>query len=669
MIYRREIDGLRAVAVIPVILFHAGVTTFSGGFVGVDVFFVISGYLITTILLNDLANGTFSIARFYERRARRILPALFTVMVCCLPFGWAWLPPEPLQDLLKSMASVVLFLSNFYFLSQTGYFGPSAEVQPLLHTWSLAVEEQYYLLFPLLLAVLWRRARGSILWVVLGASICSLGFAEWGLTRDPDRTFFFTLSRFWELGAGSICAALLFRRPLAPNSLLGGAGLGMILTAVFFYGGQAGFPGVNALLPVGGTALIILFGGAGTAVARLLGARPLVAVGMISYSAYLWHQPLFAFARLRSIEAPAPWLMGLLAVASLALAALTWRFIEQPFRKGTPPLLARRATLFATSGAIALAFVVLWQLGEATHGFAARIDPQVLDLITPDEARRKRLCHYSDGDDFADHPAARCLQPNSAGGIDVILMGDSHSRSIAPEVQDALAARGIGSYAVSYSGCVPLPGFRRVAKGGSHDCAAFVDSVLGFARSQGVTTLVLTGRFTFYWSGARFDNGEGGRENGEPGHIDLMAHAAEHRAADDPARQAEVLQAYADGLRSLAEEFATVLVYPIPEAGWDVPNLLVKNAMFNQTRPDISTALSTYLRRNGPVLDTFDAIASDRIYPVRPAQTLCDTGTGRCLNASGDKVYYLDDDHLSRTCALLLADPIARAVEQALQQR
>jgi peptidoglycan/LPS O-acetylase OafA/YrhL len=196
MLYRPEIDGLRAVAILPVILFHAGFSVFSGGYVGVDVFFVISGYLITTKLIVELEQGIFSIAHFYERRARRILPALFVVIFSCFPFAYIWMMPNQLEDFSASVVTAALSISNIFFLSQVDYFAPSAELQPLLHTWSLAIEEQYYFLFPLLLLAMRRFRRRNIAVVVVALTLLSFSFSEWAWRENAERSFFFTLSRF-----------------------------------------------------------------------------------------------------------------------------------------------------------------------------------------------------------------------------------------------------------------------------------------------------------------------------------------------------------------------------------------------------------------------------------------------------------------------------------------
>ena len=342
MDYRREIDGLRAVAVIPVILFHAGFQTFSGGYVGVDVFFVISGYLITSIIITEMEKGTFSLAHFYERRARRILPALFLVMLVCLPLAWLWLVPNDMKEFSKSLRYVSGFISNFLFYKQSGYFDTAAELKPLLHTWSLAVEEQYYVFFPLLLMITWRL---GIRWTVgiLGlVAIVSLGYAHRDSFHNPAAGFYLLPTRFWELLIGALVAFYFFTRNNSRTTAthassimsqsFGLAGLLLIVYAVFEFDRTTPFPGLYALVPTLGTALIIVFANEKNLVGRFLANRALVGIGLISYSAYLWHQPLFAFARHRSLGDPGTPLIAALSLTAIALAYLSWRYVEIPFR-------------------------------------------------------------------------------------------------------------------------------------------------------------------------------------------------------------------------------------------------------------------------------------------------------------------------------------------------
>lgn len=332
---RPEIDGLRAVAVVPVVLFHAGMPGLGGGFLGVDVFFVISGFLITGLIAEDLLRGRFSLIGFYERRARRILPALFVVLLCCLPFAWAWMLPWQFKDFSQSLVAVIAFASNFLFAFKQGYFEASVVDQKvLIHTWSLGVEEQFYLLYPLLLVVLWRLGRRWPMAVLTVLALGSLALAEWGSRSWPIFNFYFSAARAWELIAGAICALALAGRAVKGSEALAVAGLAAILGAMLFGGADTPSPSVFTVVPVLGTCAVLTCATGRTAVGRMLASTPFVGIGLVSYSAYLWHQPLFAFARIVLPEEPPMALMLSLSVAAFALAYLTWRFVETPCRHG-----------------------------------------------------------------------------------------------------------------------------------------------------------------------------------------------------------------------------------------------------------------------------------------------------------------------------------------------
>lgn len=365
MKYRAEIDGLRALAVLPVILFHAGFEWFGGGFVGVDVFFVISGYLITLILIDEISENNFSIVNFYERRARRILPTLFFVMLCCIPFAWLWMLPSEIESFSQSLAAVSLFFSNVMFLKESGYFAAAAEEKPLLHTWSLAVEEQYYVVFPLFLLFMWRFGRHRVFWSIAVIAALSLALSEWGWRNKPADNFYLAFTRAWELLAGSLAAFVVQRKGVQSNNVLAALGLGAIIFSIFAYDESIPFPSVYSLVPILGVVLLILFADKKTIVAKILSTKILVGVGLVSYSAYLWHQPLFAFARIQSSSAPSPYLMMILAVTSILLAILSWKFIEQPFRHKN--FIGRRG-IFISSAVVGAFFIVIGLVGVNYQG-------------------------------------------------------------------------------------------------------------------------------------------------------------------------------------------------------------------------------------------------------------------------------------------------------------
>lgn len=435
--YRPEIDGLRAIAVTSVILFHSGLIPLTGGFAGVDVFFVISGFLVTSILLREIANGTYSVIRFYERRVRRIFPALAFVLVVTTVAAWLVMIPPQLEAYSKSLLAVLLLVSNFLFGANSGYFSPALEEAPLLHTWSLSIEEQYYLLFPLLLAAVLRRFPGALSWVLWSLALASLALAEWGTRVEPEMNFFFSLSRFWELLAGSIVAIYVHRRPVLPNGPAALAGLALVLGTMLLHGERTPYPSLHSLLPVGGTVLLILFAGPGTVVHRLLTIPPMIGIGLISYSAYLWHQPLFALWRVASTDPPQPIEMLFLVALTYALAYASWRWIEQPFRRPGKTWIALPRVLFLFAALTSFGLLAVGGAGLASKGndrLWRQANPEqavTLDLIQ--EARRDSGLSTSDAPcrfnltAITQDDVQRIHDCAARYGPAAVVLGDSHA--------------------------------------------------------------------------------------------------------------------------------------------------------------------------------------------------------------------------------------------------
>lgn len=483
MRYRPEIDGLRAFAVVPVILYHAGIATFQGGYVGVDVFFVISGYLIASICATELAEGRFSFRRFYERRARRILPALYVVVAACFPAAWFWMEPNQYRDFAESVAAVVFFVSNILFWNQQDYFGQLADEKPLLHTWSLAVEEQFYLIFPLLLVLIWRLRPQLRLVLLLAVAAVSLALSEYAWRVAPTANFYLGPTRAWELLAGVICA--LWRRDgasqLGPRSAKGLALLGLILIcmAVFGFDAATPMPSVWGLVPVLGTCLILLHGAPDGIAGRLLTNRLTIGIGLISYSAYLWHQPLFAFARIRLLSEPGTGLMLGLCALTLVLAALQWRFVERPFRQRGAGGIGSQRQIFAASalGGVALvAAAALISNAEAYHrrlpekanyfaGFATYAE-------TPDHRLQTRWeCFLNDDRDAVDlFDRDSCLHL-AADKPNYLLLGDSHAAHLSLALREAYPD--VNWLQATSSGCRPF-----LNPAGEPRCVALITDIL-----------------------------------------------------------------------------------------------------------------------------------------------------------------------------------------------
>lgn len=449
--YRPEIDGLRAVAVLPVVFFHAGFSGFSGGYVGVDVFFVISGYLITTILLKDAENSGISVVRFYERRARRILPALFTVILASIPLAWLTMLPNQMEDFALSILAVLFFVSNFFFWRQDDYFGPAAEEMPLLHTWSLSVEEQFYLFFPpfLILAIwLMRRHLLAALLVTTLASFAICVWAQMNPRVSAAAAFYLLPSRAWEMGVGALCAIYLLRRTKMNRDVFAFAGLVMIALSVVFFDKGTPVPSPYTLLPVMGTACIILFCSKGGHTYRILTLKPMIWFGLISYSLYLWHQPLFAFLRISVYDYPSLFKFAGLIIVSIGLAYLSWRYIEQPFRDS-----AKVSNNYASLslGAACIVFLLYasaeWQIGIKKNMVFA--DSKYSQIRWPEYDKNIRRCmsHASN------MRALDQICEYGEGDRIVAVLGNSHAGGLASTLAQHLTSTNIAIREYSVSAC------------------------------------------------------------------------------------------------------------------------------------------------------------------------------------------------------------------------
>ena len=500
MKYRAEIDGLRALAVLPVILFHAGFEWFSGGFVGVDIFFVISGYLITTIIISEMAEGKFSIVNFYERRARRILPALFFVMAACLPFAWIWLTPTDLKDFGQSLVAVSTFSSNILFWLESGYFDTAAELKPLLHTWSLAVEEQYYILFPIFLMLTWRL---GIKWVLVLLSVVfllSLGVAQWSAYKYPSAAFFLLPTRGWELLIGVFAAFYLKYNPHLKshtlNQTLSLFGFGMIVYAIIAFDETTPFPSLYALIPTIGTGLLILCAVPKTYVHKLLSLRFFVKIGLISYSAYLWHQPLLAFARHRLLGEVSELTLIALCLISLVLAWFSWKFVEAPFRN--KKTFTRNKIFFFSMACI----IIFSSLGLSMHlknGYWDRVN-FTEELASSFERPSSENCFDTPFNHSADQWG--CILGRGEGEINFILFGDSHSLSLKTLIDEKAKQKGIKVFYTGSNGCLPFLGIHPKRNDQyENNCNLLNKRVFELAKSSDVDGIILSARWSYYTNG------------------------------------------------------------------------------------------------------------------------------------------------------------------------
>lgn len=514
MKYRADIDGLRAIAIISVVIFHAFPNFLKGGFIGVDIFFVISGYLITTIIFNDLGNGSFTLKKFYIRRIRRILPALILVLLACLVFGWFALLTEEYSQLGKHVFSGTTFISNFVFWKESGYFDELAEKKPLLHLWSLAIEEQYYVIWPLIVLFLWFK-KINILIFILTLTVISFAFNIIVTRESISTAFFLPHTRFWELLIGSVVAYLVLNgnKSLKYNFLWGsyfseiiGEGfkkilyeapsiLGIILIcgSIFFITDELKFPGWYALFPVIGTAFVIISPNDSWLNKSILSHRILVWIGLISFPLYLWHWPILSFARILRGNALSDWLTLLCIFLSLVCATATYFLLEKPFKFSRYKF--NTLILLVLIIFVGLVGYVIFK----KNGLSFRL--QNNDIIrnqfnwnsyyNKSEECQKKF----PGDDY-------CNISNPKAAPNVAIIGDSHANHFYWGLNEFYKARDKNLINMGSGGCPPLIGIKMSGSNTSPNC---------YSRMRPIFELILNSKsietvYISFWHSAYFDN-------------------------------------------------------------------------------------------------------------------------------------------------------------------
>jgi len=465
LFYRADIDGLRAIAVLLVLVYHLRVVVgrffVSGGFVGVDVFFVISGFLISSVILAEISASTFSLYSFYERRIRRIFPALIVMMFVTCFFAYTYLLPTELVDYSKSLLASIFSFSNIYFWHQSGYFDAPAAMKPLLHTWSLAVEEQFYIFFPLFLVAIRRLFPRQIRSSIVAIAILSFAVSAVGAIKYPVSTFYLAPTRAWELLLGSILSLKILPEIAEKlwRNIASASGIVLIFIAGFLYTTDTPFPGFAALIPCLGAALIIAAGQSGTSlVGRALSIRPLVFTGLISYSLYLWHWPIIVFHEMGAfvVNGASSRVSKIILMAiSFLFAATSWKFIEIPFRSGRFRL--KGALLFkaAFAAASVLAFMAVGML--VANGVPSRYPMNAVTVaayLDRNGAKEFRAgtCFLTSANAFTDFDRLACLQEDKSKK-NYLLVGDSHAADLWYGLSTTLG--GINIMQATASGCRP----------------------------------------------------------------------------------------------------------------------------------------------------------------------------------------------------------------------
>jgi peptidoglycan/LPS O-acetylase OafA/YrhL len=613
MKYRADVDGLRAVAVLPVLFFHAGWGVFSGGYVGVDVFFVISGYLITGILAAEIADHRFSILNFYERRIRRIFPCLFAVIIASCVAASVLLVPMDFRDFSKSVVATVFFASNILFFGQSGYFDDQSAAKPFLHTWSLAVEEQFYIFFPILLWLIHRYARDRMFLVLVPMAALSFLFSHWGARHWPAFAFFMAPTRVWELFTGALLAlgfVPAINHRLAREALAW-LGLALILFAVFIFTPDTTFPGVNALFPVIGAALLIQFG-RDTRAGWLLSRKPVVFIGLISYSLYLWHWPIIVFSEYYLVQKLTGWSSVAAIAGSLAVATVSWRYVERPFRvKGLIP----RRRIFLGAAVATVSMVLVSVAGVTSNGWASRFTAEVarLESFADAYSPRRNQCHRDGVKAIAIDKS--CVY-GAATPPTYAVWGDSHGVELTYALGEIAGRHGKSVMQFTYSACPPSLGLNIRYR---PQCRSYNDRVAQFlVNDKALATVFLI---------ARYEN---------------------HRTD----------MGFSAGIRKSVETLLgagkrVVLVYPIPTASVSIPHMLARYAASSTDLSQLDIEEGDYLRRNSDAFSLLGSFTEANVVRVFPHKRLCHDDA--CSVYANGAPLYFDDQHLSINGAEYLA--------------
>ena len=654
--YRPEIDGLRAIAVIAVIFYHAqinifGYQPFKGGFIGVDIFFVISGYLISSIILKELnLTGNFSFKFFYERRIRRILPVLIFIMLVSFPFAWRYFLPGGFIDYSKSLIYSLGFSSNFYFYFDGLQYGAADGIsKPFLHTWSLSVEEQYYIIFPFFLFIIFKFFKKYLLKILFLAFIFSLFSAEWGSKNFPSSNFYFIHARIFELISGSILAYFEINlgyknKNKLLNEGLSFLGIVLVLFSIILFDDNMYHPSFYTLIPVIGICLVIWFAKKDEIIKKILSSKVFVGVGLISYSLYLWHYPIFAFARITEIT-PKGTILGkiIFGILIVSLSILTYFFIEKPARN--------KNYNFKIIFRILLTFIVIIIITNLSvifnNGFEKRLPIFLVKNLKINSLKitETKINNYDKK---------------------VFLVGDSHMKQLHEDLKNKLASKNFDLNTYTVGGCLYYPEFNKIILNNNKihiDCnnEYFLKLKNIFDKNKN-SIIIFGGRMPLHLTNELFDNKEGGIEqNGEDWGERFIA----------TGKYKTIQESFKNSLTELSKNNKLILIYPIPEVGWNVPRKIYIEYFVNKKeilpKNYITTSYKIYMDRNNSSFKLLNSIQGNDIYRVYPHQLFCDTVIiNRCITHDSNNIFYSDDDHPSITGAEMINNLIIKEIEKIM---
>ncbi len=652
--YRPEIDGLRAVAVGAVIIYHSlivilGYQPFKGGFIGVDIFFVISGYLITSIILKELVStGSFSFKYFYERRVRRLLPTLLFVMLVSFPFAWMIFLPSNFIDFAKSVLFSLGFSSNFYFhYSGQIYAAESGLLKPFLHTWSLSIEEQFYILFPLVIFFFFKYFRKYLIYSLVVGLIVSFGFAVWTSNNYPSASFYFIHTRAWELLTGSILAYFEVKKGHRSqnhklNLIMPTIGMLLIFHSFFFFDHQTIHPSFYTLSPIIGVCLIIWYSNKDEIITKILSTKLFVGIGLISYSLYLWHYPVFAFARVTEILSNNILYEIFIGFVILFASIFTYFFIEKPFRNKTNNF--KKILIFILSLTLFIIFFNFYIIIK--DGLKKRI-PNIFDQ----KLKVEKVNFH---------------QKNNKKKI--ILIGDSHAEFLEFHLNEKVKENDLSL--IRFNTRMYLNNFNYVNRKTKKVDEGYVKQntkIEKFLNNNTDLIVILSQRWSLRLLETYFDNEEGNREESyleyhsylEPLNIKTLSLKE---------RQKHIAEELNNQINKILNKgHKLILVYPSPEMGFHVPKKIYLEYLFKNSIPILSSNFDVYKKRNKLIFEIFENIQSPNIYKIYPHKLFCDKQIkNRCIANDTNNIYYYDDDHLSLMGSKLVVDEIMKEIKKII---
>ena len=652
LVYRPEIDGLRAIAVGSIILYHSKITLlgyqpFKSGFIGVDIFFVISGYLITSIILKELiATGSFSLKYFYERRIRRILPSLLFIMLVTLPFAWICLLPNSFIDFSKSILYSIGFSSNFYFhYSGQEYGADSGLFKPFLHTWSLSVEEQFYIIFPLILLITFKYFRRYLYHILIFGFVISLVLADWTSRNYPSNSFYLLHTRMWEILAGSVLAYLEITKGRKSqkkilNLTLPLIGLILIFYSILFFNDKTYHPSFYTLIPITGVCLIIWFSNKDEFITKILSTKLFVGIGLISYSLYLWHYPIFAFARITEFFENNLIKELTSGLVILFLSIFNYYFLEKPFRNKKYQF--KKLLILLISSIFVLVSFNYYVINNSGINkrfpqiFQTKLREKKVDLFQRDDAQK------------------------------IVLIGDSHVDALEFNLNEEIKKKNLSLFKFNTS--MYLKNFNFINSFTNKIDKNYNKNnieINSFLEKNSDLIIILHQRWSLILEEKYFDNKEGYKEVSDLNYYNYLE-PINIKTTSLVQRQKFIRKGLLSNINNIINKgHKLILVYPIPEMGFNVPKKLLRINLSQNITPVLSIDYNVFKERNKLIFEILDSIEHPNIYRVYPHKLFCNQKSkNRCTANDEKNIFYYDDDHLSLLGSKFVVEKIIDEIEK-----